>query len=279
MLFSLFFVGLLASAAVAHQKPGKPLQFAVGQTYVYEYSARLLTGIPELADQYAGFEMTADLVLQARGTADKVAMKLTNVKVGKTNDAVDGSFEEDIDMVHRWNKEYQRELTKPIRFQHENGKVIAFEAERSEPDWSLNVKKSILSLFNLNLTPQKIIRAQQGNLVPKPLSPADLTYYGVYERGVGGICETVYEIDQIPDPEDPRPEEAFVLNVTKTRNYDNCLTEPTFVKENFDMRGCPAVCRQEKSFAAVKGYHPVPDAVSNPHKSHCPCGQEPQASP
>lgn len=255
------------------------LEFAPGQKYVYEYSARLLTGIPELADQYSGFEMTADLVLQARGSPDQVDLRLANVKVGKTNDAVSGNYEEDIDMVHRWNKEYQRELTKPIRFSHQNGKVNSFTAERSEPDWSLNIKKSILSLFNLNLTPQKIIRAPHGNLVAKPLDAADLTYYGVYERGMGGICETVYEIDQVPNPEDPHPEQAFVLNVTKTRNYENCLTEPTLVKENFDLRGCPAVCRKEKSFAAVKGYHPVPDAVNDVYASGCPCGSEPEASP
>lgn len=39
---------------------------------------------------------------------------------------------------------------------------MSFQAEKNEPDWSLNIKKSILSLFNVNLTPNKIIRAQQG---------------------------------------------------------------------------------------------------------------------
>jgi len=280
MLFTALFVGLLASTALAttNTKPGKPIQFAQGKTYVYEYSARLLTGIPELADQYSGFEMNADLVLQAR-SANDVSMKLTNIKLGRTNDQADGSYEQDIDMVHRWNKEYQRELTKPIRFAHENGKVKSFQAERSEPDWSLNIKKSILALFNVNLTPEKIIRSQQGNLVPKAVDPSELTYYGVYERGMGGICETVYELDQVPDPMASIQEPAFVLNVTKTRNYDNCLTEPSMVKENFDQRGCPSVCRKERSFAAVKGQYPVPDAVSNGHHSGCPCGHEPSASP
>lgn len=97
------------------------------------------------------------------------------------------------------------------------------------------MKKSILSLFNVNLTPNKIIRAQQGNLVRKPVDAAELQYYGVYERGMGGICETVYELDQIPDPKNPLQESAFVLNVTKTRNYDNCLTEPTLVNEVSDL--------------------------------------------
>lgn len=96
---------------------------------------------------------------------------------------------------------------------------------------------------------------------------------------MGGICETVYEIDQIPDPKNPLQEEAFVLNVTKTRNYDNCLTEPTLVNENFDQRGCPAICRKERSFAAVKGYHPVPDSVSTQHATGCHCGHAPTDSP
>lgn len=82
-------------------------------------------------------------------------------------------------MDHQPDSEYQRELTKPIRFVYTEGKVKAFEADVSEPQWSLNIKKSILSLFNVNLTPKKIIKSVNGNLVPKPDS--GLTVYPVYE--------------------------------------------------------------------------------------------------
>ncbi len=67
--------------------------------------------------------------------------------------------------------------------------------------------------------------------------------------------------------------------MTKTRNYANCLTEPTIVNDNYDVRGCPWVCRKEKSFAAVPGYYPTPDAVTDPYMSGCPCGKEPNESP
>jgi hypothetical protein len=67
--------------------------------------------------------------------------------------------------------------------------------------------------------------------------------------------------------------------VTKTRNYANCLTEPTIVNDNYDVRGCPWVCRKEKSFFAVPGYYPTPDAVTDPYMSGCPCGKEPHESP
>jgi hypothetical protein len=260
-------------------KPTKPVRLTPGQTYLYEYSGRLLSGIPQLADQYAGFEILADLILQPLGE-DIVAMKLANIKVGKHNGQVPNNYQEEITMNHQPDAQYTRELTKPIRFIYADGKINQFEADQSEPEWSLNIKKSILSLFNINLTPKKILKSPIGNLVPKP-TDAELTVYPIYEDGIGGICETVYQINNIPDPKARHAdrEPAFVLNVTKTRNYDNCLTEPTIVNDNFDVRGCPSVCRKEKSFPAVPGYFPTPDAVTDSYMSGCPCGKEPHESP
>ncbi|RWS06019.1 vitellogenin-like protein [Dinothrombium tinctorium] len=277
MYIAFLLCGLLSAAAIAQRQP-KNVQFQPGLMYIYEYTSRLLTGIPEIDDQYSGSELTANLIIQPRSPG-LVAFKLNNVKVGRLNDPVSSNYEEDIDMVHRFNKEYQRELSKPIRFIHRNGRVLAFEADKSEPEWSLNIKKGILSLFNINLTPQKVMQAPSGNFVPKPISLQDLTYYGLYERGIGGICETVYEVTQVPDPDDQFGEKAFVFNVTKTRNYDNCLTQPSIVNENLDIRGCLKYCRQGKSFSPVPGYYPVPDSVSDPLMTGCPCGHTPTDSP
>ena len=266
---------MLASVSVPRAQ--QPIRLTVGQTYVYDYSSRLLTGIPQLGDQFSGFEIQAELVLQPLSDS-VVAMKLSQIRVGKHNGPVGNDFPQgEIQMDHQMNAQYQKELQKPIRFVYSEGKVKAFEADQSEPEWSLNMKKSILSLLNVNLQPKKIIKSPKDNQIQRP---EELTVYPVYEEGIGGICETVYEIQQSVDPNSAQPqEEAFVLNVTKTRNYDNCLTEPTIVNDNFDVRGCPWVCRKEKSFAAVPGYYPTPDAVTDPYMSGCPCGKEPHESP
>jgi hypothetical protein len=277
IILSLTLCAFLATAVLSSvNKPQIPVRLTPGQTYVYQYRGRLLTGIPQLANQFSGFEIESDLILQSLSDS-VVAMKLSNIKVGKHNGPAPNNYHGDIVMDHQINADYQRELTKPIRFVYSEGKVKAFEADQSEPEWSLNIKKSILSLLNVNLTPKKIIKSPKSNSINKP--DLDLTVYPVYEEGIGGICETVYEINNIPDPKNPEPEQAFVLNVTKTRNYDNCLTEPTIVNDNFDVRGCPSVCRKEKSFAAVPGYYPTPDAVTDPYMSGCPCGKEPHESP
>jgi hypothetical protein len=276
-LISLALCALLSCVSLSPvNRPQQPIRLTQGQTYLYEYKGRLLTGIPELANQYSGFEIMSDLILQPISES-VVAFKLSNVRIGQHNGQVPINYQQYFVMNHLPDPQYTKELTKPIRFVYNDGKVVAFEADQSEPEWSLNIKKSILSLFNINLTPKKIIRSVNNNQVPK--IDLDITVYPVYEEGIGGICETVYEINNIPYINDLDSEQEFVLNVTKTRNYRNCLTEPTIVNDNFDVRGCPSVCRKEKSFAAVPGYYPTPDDVNDPYMSGCPCGQEPQESP
>jgi hypothetical protein len=166
------------ACAVVYGSVIAPVRFVPGQTYLYEYSGRLLTGIPQLADQYSGFEITSNLILQPLSDS-VVALKLSNVRIGKHNGPLYNGFQEDIVMNHLPDPQYQKELTKPIRFVYNNGKITSFEADLSEPEWSINIKKSLLSLFNVNLTPKKIIRSATGNLVPK--IDSDLTYYPVYE--------------------------------------------------------------------------------------------------
>jgi hypothetical protein len=250
------------------------IRFTPGQTYVYDYSSRLLTGVPSVGDQWSGFEMKADLVLQAQSES-LVAMTLANIQLGKHNGPIGDAFVGDLPIEHQMNALYNKELSKSVRFVYENGKVKAFEADVSEPEWSLNMKKAILSLLSVDLMPKKIMKSAQSNIV-RP--EAELVVYPVYEEGIGGICETLYEIAHIADPKYGLSEHS-ALNVTKTRNYDNCLTEPTIASDNYDVRGCPWVCRKDKSFSAVRGYYPSPDAVADVYMSGCPCGREPHESP
>jgi hypothetical protein len=251
MIFSVVLVGLLASAALAERNL-KPYRFAPGQTYLYDYSARLQTGIPKISDQFSSFKIQADVLIQARSAnSDEVKLWLSNVRAGKVDGA---SRTEDVTEMHEWSKEYQDELVKPIVFTHRNGQVVSFRAARSEPEWSINIKKSILSLFNLNLQPKQILRSNEGNLVPKPVPQEDLTYFGVLEQGMGGECETTYELNQIPSEESES--EEFLLNVTKTRNYQNCNSRPVLVKDNFSLQHQER--HEEDSQSVVKGYYPVP---------------------
>ncbi|RWS07112.1 vitellogenin-like protein [Dinothrombium tinctorium] len=278
MKFTLFVIAFLMVKVYAEQKTIKNVQYEPGFIYEYKYTSRLLAGIPKLASIYAGFELKADLILQPK-TSRNVLMKLNNIEFGEINSKVERKSARNIGIVHIINREYQHLLTKSIQFTHEDGVIKSFIADAAETNWSLNIKKAILSLFYVNLTPQKIMRDARGNLVPRPISYEDLTYYGVYEKGVAGVCETVYEVKRVPYSSSSLAEKSFVLNVTKTRDFGNCITEPNVVNENFDIRGCLQFCNLQSPLSIVSGYYPIPQPVKDPYMKHCPCKKEVNSSP
>lgn len=228
---------------------------------------------------------------------------MIDIRVGKHNGAVPSHLNSHIPITHLELQEYQQELSKPIRFIWVNGQVKSFEAYSQEPEWSINMKKSILSLLNVNLNPRNLIQTlsplakKQNDLHPGiPLPPRQpneqLIVYPIYEDGIGGICETLYEMKQSQDPwqqlqtTSEQQNEVVVLNVTKTRVYDNCLTRLTIEKSNVDVRGAPVGCKNGKPFPAVAGYYPLgaedaeqqQDGIA-PQTSSCAQGEKIQNSP
>lgn len=232
----------------------RPFKFTPGQTYIYEYRGRQWNGINKLADQYAGLTLDCDVILQAQrigqdasNTKQEVLLKLDDIKVEQLHTQALSSndirkLNQGKEVNQRQQNLYKVELAKPIRFTYLDGKVVRFVAEASDPEWSINIKKSILSLFQLDLAPTKIIKGQAKQLAEQrygyvsedvlssPATEMPLVY-PIYEESFGGICETLYEIDSNDNLEKRHQQEYIelgdVLNVTKTVNYKNCLTDPS----------------------------------------------------
>lgn len=204
---------------------------------------------------------------------------MTNIRTGKHNGVVADQLQGEVVIEHQNIKEYERELSKPIQFTWVNGQIKSFEAEKSEPEWSINVKKSILSLLNVNLTPQRIIQSEEKLNTIHQQTKEKLVVYPIYEDGINGICETLYQIHQSRD-EWEKTDNEQVLNITKTRNYDNCLTRPNIENTNVDIRGAPVVCRDGKPFPLVDGYYPMSkEEQKSSDYTTCPYGQSPKDSP
>lgn len=72
------FVSIALCGQYHPQPKPQPVQFQKGQTYVYQYKGRLLSGIPGLADQYSGFEIVSDLVLQPIND-ETIAMQVNSI--------------------------------------------------------------------------------------------------------------------------------------------------------------------------------------------------------
>jgi len=286
----LFLSAFLVSAVFGLSPwPQSPLKSSPGQSYVYNYNARIVTGISKLDSTAAALGLKAKIVLQPESES-RILMQLSDIRVGKHNGQISEHLDGQIVFDHEVNKDYERELSKPIRMTVVAGQIKAFEAQQDEEEWSINIKKSILASISTVMQPEKIIRdlssanqkvntlyAQQQQRQQHYGQGQKLVFFPVYEDGIDGICETVYQIHQAPNmwgqeqAEASTAERAQVYNVTKVRNYRNCLTELTIEKSNIDVRGAPVACRQGKSFPVVDGYYPQPEDET--HLAGCPYGQ------
>ena len=238
-----------------------------------------MTGIPDLTNQYSGHEFKSKVIFHAVD-ANTVVMEMSDVELGQLHKTT-SELPEETEMTEWRKTQLEEHFSKPIKFNYQGGKVESFESERNETPWSLNIKKSLLTLFNLDLVPENIIQSERNsNSKSQSSDNSKATYYGVYEDGVNGICETVYEIRPSPDPRNlANQDQSSILNVTKVRNYDNCLVDATTTKDNVESKGCPRACRKTKDSDSVTGYYPVPDEVENFFDSECPFGYEPTTTP
>jgi hypothetical protein len=231
-------------------------------------------------------------------------MKLNDVKVEQLHtQALDNNDIRKLNQGKEVNERqlalYKEELSKPIRFTYVNGKVVRFVAESRDAEWSINIKKSILSLFQLDLAPTKIIKSTarrtaeqiygyESEQLIRDTNETPLVY-PVYEESFGGICETQYEIDSVDNVDQRKQQEQVefndVLNVTKTVNYKNCLTDPSVSYDRHSFKVNTQTIKGklfgQQPTVATTNYYPVPEEIkqkySNAYTSFD--GQDNVASP
>ncbi|WP_407809551.1 hypothetical protein, partial [Staphylococcus aureus] len=85
----------------------------------------------------------------------------------------------------------------------------------------VNIKRALLQFFSLTFDHHEAVHYEKGNYLHQP--DPDGSYYTVMEDGLGGKCETTYVV--LSEPYYDTPHYNNVLNITKTRNYHNCLEE------------------------------------------------------
>ncbi|XP_022244466.1 vitellogenin-3-like [Limulus polyphemus] len=259
-------------ALVAAVNGLQPTAFSTGRQYHYRYKSRALSGVPNLDNQYSGLEILADVTMQSTSSQSgynqkTVLLTLDNVRVASINQKVSDPYHSAVYKEHTSSVVYQQELSKPCLVHIEDGVVVSIQVEESDPQWSVNYKKGLISTLQLNLAQKNPVVSPIENTVPRVDKNAKI--YSVYEDGIGGNCETWYVIQSIPSPY--YPSYGHVMNITKTRNYKNCIYRPVYAHYSHDIRGCPRVCSQTSESTHASEY-PT-------HLHHicagCPKGYEP----
>ncbi|GAB6026384.1 hypothetical protein CHUAL_012587 [Chamberlinius hualienensis] len=248
-LAAIFAALFLAVSQISADAPG----FALDREYKYEYKGRAATGITSV-QQFTGIGIKGTIVIQNQG--NYIYLKFENPEYGQFNQKFDhiDIYDElpityqPIGGPHQYVKEA---LTKPIRVMVEKGLVKSFDVYPEDPEWSVNVKRSILSMLQLNLDGVNRIRAPKTNIMRED---EHHDFYRVMEDGIGGDCETVYTITHHPYHHHVNER---VVNVTKSRHYDHCTHRPYSVfttHMGYRCEGCEGVNMDPLTTTSITEY-------------------------
>merc|ERR1712131_554707 len=237
----LMVVGLAAASSTGL---GRELKFDAGKEYLFQYSGRLMSGIPELANQYSGLAINATVGLIAKSQTT-LSLVVSAPKFVKINDVLNS--EETVPSTYggtNWRRmvlpemlevpeEFKRILAMPVlvELDGETGAIRAVKVSKSVPEWSVNYKKGIVSLFQV-----KMESSLSSNMIET--SSEIRPFWKVMEETVSGKCLATYQANQLPEymvKENPMliphpeacPEKKF-YEVIRTVDFTNCEKSSTF---------------------------------------------------
>jgi hypothetical protein len=223
--------------------------FKPGVEYVYHYKGHVLSGIPKASTQYAGLLIDTLVVLQFQQDY-KVVLKLEKIKLFKLNNKISTPPLETLNeneltlLTGEQASVIIEQLVKPMKFRYVEGEIRELEKETHDRYWSVNIKKGILSLFQVTLKEKttttdpvyydptmSILKQGSTNNIPFwKLSRKSNTVYKAVETDVTGICETKYSV--ITD-KTTSTSSFSTMKVTAVRDFDSCTTEPFHVRGLF----------------------------------------------
>jgi len=202
------------------------LLFSPGNEYVYTYSGKILTGIPQIDTTFAGLSITGQVIVQATGTNTfKIAMK--DVGISTFNDKLVGVEPLNWRTVatpptNPLTDLYRKHMESPVEVTLENGKISMVKISAEEPQWAVNFKKALVSTLKIQL--------------PAEGSPI---FWTVMEEGIEGICENTYQASELPEylvheveqgtikPEHCQGKKYF--EVMKARDITKCMDRSLFL--------------------------------------------------
>merc|ERR1712198_738311 len=237
----LMVVGLAAASGLSGERG---LRFESGKEFTFEYSGRLMTGFPALNSQYSGLGINATVSLIAR-TPTTLGMIVSQPKFVKINDVLE-PVEDNVPSTYdgtNWRRvklpqmmevpeEFKRILSLPVvvELDGQTGEVAKVTISKREPEWSVNLKKGIVSLFQV-----KMESGVNTNMIE---TTGEQTYWKVMEETVSGKCLSSYQVNELPEyivRENPTlvpVPEACPTNkyfeVVRSVDFNNCQKQSSF---------------------------------------------------
>ncbi|XP_060608019.1 vitellogenin-1-like [Ruditapes philippinarum] len=163
--------------------------------YIYEYDSQVLSGLPEGAKTYSGLKLKTQVLIQV--------VSLWKVKLQVS---------------------YISFLILYVR-----GHVEDLTTEDEDPEWSVNIKRGVLSLLEMNFNERQSLTKG----VPVLLSDSSPKVYKVIE-----VTKVVGECEQDRNSLREVPEDVPSMRVQKLRDYRRCLEKVVFSQDILNSQPC-----------------------------------------
>jgi len=232
-----------------------------GQEYVYQYYGRLLTGIPQIDSTYAGHALKGEVTIQVT-SQNNFKLQMKNVHFGTYNQKLSGPEQQNwrnvqVEANTPLDSHYKQMLESPVEFQIQQGEISSVKLSNQEPQWSVNMKKALISSLKVQLPGQQVMSSQQEEKINNPRfwyvqSQMDQQqqysqnqyYWTVMEEGIEGKCENTYQVSELPQYMAQEYEEGmFNSQVCQGKKYFQVLRNRDITK-----------CQDSVIFLSSKGH-------------------------
>merc|ERR1711970_1461382 len=213
------------------------LLFSPGQEYVYTYSGKILTGIPQVDSTFAGMSITGQVIVQAI-TGNTLKLAIRDVGFSTFNERLGGVEPLNWRTVATPTTNPLTDLLKkhmesPVEFVVEKGIISTIKISSEEPQWSVNFKKALLATLKIQLPTE-------------------------------GKCENTYQATELPEYLIHEVEQGMIkpelckgkkyFQVLKARDITKCMERSIFLSSKAHAKCLLGNCNEVNTKSSTTRY-------------------------
>ncbi|CAJ0951124.1 unnamed protein product, partial [Mesorhabditis belari] len=176
--------GLLAIALAASSRQWEERSFNKGNTYEFEWKGQIVSGVPVKGSSSHSLQQIHSKVFITVNEKHSI-LRLDNVKLTNGHKQLtEPRIISEVSLEESQLTSEQREQIKlPIRFRYHQGIISEIVFSEEESAWSENIKRSILNMLQVQMSPRKTQEEYNTKTV------SNNKFFTVTERTLEGECE------------------------------------------------------------------------------------------
>merc|ERR1711970_787457 len=234
------------------------LFFSPGNEYVYTYSGKILTGIPEVDTTFSGMSITGQIIVQAT-SVNTFKLAIRDVRFSSFNEKLAGVEplnwrSVDTPAANPLTASFKKHMESPVEFVVEKGIISTVKISAVEPQWSVNFKKALLASLKIQLPTEGI--------------PA---FWSVMEEGIEGRCENTYQVSELPEYLIHEVEQGMIMpelckgkkyfQVQKARDITKCMERSIFLSSKAHAKCLLGNCNEVNTKSSITRYFGCGDSI------------------